>query len=89
MKTPPPSPPPIYEIETVADFLTVPNDRIAICLDEFSAWIESAKALGELIESLSEMADIAPDGVVEFKKIVWIDDGMKNVTIELVEKAGE
>jgi|GEM_PF-2713123 len=77
--------PPEYEIETLTDFLKVPADRIGACLEDLAAWIESARSLTELCNSVSELAKY-PRGAraVECQKLIWIDDRLKDVTIELV-----
>lgn len=73
---------PQYTIQTVGDFLKVPEDRLDACLEEFKTFLEQSRAF-------MEMADATADLVGEDKSknivqaYVWIDDGEKNVTISI------
>ena len=70
-----------YQIETVADFLRVPEDRIADCLAEFADYLSMARGI-------IEQADIAGEliGAVVAAKIdpfEWTDDGRRKRQIEI------
>lgn len=68
-----------YRIETVADFLNVPEDRIEDCLKEFADFIELSRAM---LQAASFMAQIM--GIEDKSKIgayTWIDDGKKEKTV--------
>lgn len=62
-----------YQIETVADFLKVPTDRRAKCLEEFAEWIELAEALTDFTAACN--LETEP---VRFD---WIDDGKRKKTV--------
>lgn len=69
-----------YEITTAVDFLTVPAEKLDECLADFKIWIESCRAIGDVIG-------------VEFivNRFVWIDDGVLGISsVEiLVEKRND
>ena len=61
--------PKAYEIRTVADFLKVPPERITDCLAEFALCLSIARE---------------NKGVVAFGGFRWIDDGKRNVAVDVV-----
>jgi hypothetical protein len=73
---------PQYTIQTVGDFLKVPEDRLAACLEEFKTFLEQSRAFMEMANTLADIleADKSQNAVQAY---VWIDDGEKNVTIRI------
>jgi hypothetical protein len=73
---------PQYTIQTVGDFLKVPEDRLDACLEEFKTLLEQGRAFMEMANALAGIlgADKLKNAV---KGFVWIDDGEKNVTIRI------
>lgn len=73
---------PQYTIQTVGDFLKVPEDRLDACLEEFKTFLEQGRAFMEMANALAGIlgADKLKNAV---KGFVWIDDGEKNVTIRI------
>ena len=73
---------PQYTIQTVGDFLKVPEDRLDACLEEFKTFLEQGRAFMEMANALAGIlgADKSQNAV---KGFVWIDDGEKNVTIRI------
>jgi hypothetical protein len=73
---------PQYTIQTVGDFLKVPEDRLDACLEEFKTFLEQSRSFMEIANALAGImgADKSQNAV---KGFVWIDDGEKNVTIRI------
>ncbi len=73
---------PQYTIQTVGDFLKVPEDRLDACLEEFKTFLEQSRSFMEIANVMADLvgADKSKNVV---KGFVWIDDGEKNVTIRV------
>lgn len=71
---------PVYQIKTVADFLSVPEDRRATCLREFNVWLTMADAVRQLQELMPGMVK-AEMGVECF---AWVDDGKGEARITVI-----
>ena len=77
---------PRYEIRTIADFLKVPEDRLDACLDDFRASAHLMRPMADLVEAITEDYGEGekPIGVtVEPQSFVWIDDGVKHITLAI------
>lgn len=63
---------PQYRIETVQDFLKVPEDRLPTCLEEFADFLE-------VIRAIDTMAGLvgAKEGGVNYGAFTWVDDGKR------------
>jgi hypothetical protein len=74
--------PPTYEIATVADFLTVPEDRWDACLKDFREFLGLASALKETADVMADLlgADKDKNKVESF---TWIDDGKEERTVTI------
>ena len=59
-----------YEIKCLADFASLPADKLDACLRDFSYWVDLIRAANELPDGLS----ILRDG---FR---WIDDGIDGIS---------
>jgi len=66
-----------YEIETVEDFLMVPEDRIDDCLKDFKS----------MLEDLRDAVEVCPDGSI-FQSFTWIDDGKNEKVLQIGIKKG-
>ena len=77
-----------YRIEHVRDFLAVPEDRLATCLDEFRDFIEMSMEGLVLVRAIEKLAGRDAESIVE--AFVWIDDGQrkKTLVIQPVEGRG-
>ena len=73
---------PQYTIQTVGDFLKVPEDRLDACLEEFKTFLEQSRSFMKVADTLADLfgADKSQNAV---KGFTWIDDGEKNVTIRI------
>ena len=76
---------PQYTIQTVGDFLKVPEDRLDACLEEFKTFLEQGRAFMAFMEMANALAGIMGADKLKnaVKGFVWIDDGEKNVTIRI------
>jgi hypothetical protein len=72
---------PEYVIETVDDFLKVPEDRQAACIAEFADFLAIARGLDEAVASLSGIFGAAVHPRIG--PFIWIDDGKKDRTISI------
>lgn len=66
---------PTYRIATVRDFLQVPSDRMAVCLQEFEVWLQADKSMRALFDGLP---------IKMPKAFVWIDDGEHHFSATVV-----
>lgn len=71
-----------YRIESLNDFLRVPEDRLLACLEEFVDWLEITRRMDALVRT------IAPDHpadqpILTATSFVWIDDGARNMSMTL------
>lgn len=70
-----------YEIQTLNDFIHVPEDRIDRCLEDF----KQALNLARLVETISASVPHPPP----LNRFVWIDDDKKKITVNLTIIKGE
>jgi hypothetical protein len=73
---------PQYIIQTVGDFLKVPEDRLDACLEEFKTFLEQSRAFTKAADTLEDLIGGDKSKTV-VQSYVWIDDGEKNVTIRI------
>lgn len=73
---------PQYTIQTVGDFLKVPEDRLDACLEEFKTFLEQSRSFMEMANALAGTleADKSKNVVQAY---VWIDDGENNLEISI------
>jgi hypothetical protein len=72
-----------YEIRTPADFMSVPRERLDLCLSEFAMAVKAAAATFDLLSAVSqEMYEMQ---VAEWRLsgFTWIDDDQRNLTVSL------
>jgi hypothetical protein len=70
-----------YEIQTIDDMLKIPEERFDTFYEEFKAFIEMTRATVNLIDICAEATGVkAPTQAL---KMVWKDDGKKNIDIVL------
>jgi hypothetical protein len=90
-----PEEPKRYEINTVHDFLNVPEERISACLEEFKEWLNimrATKLTVEMMKGFSEKTkDLPLDKLLKMGPYMWIDDGKKekNFTFKILDDSGE
>lgn len=65
-----------YRIETVKDFLKVPEDKRDECLRDFKTWLDTIEGLQS---ALAELADIDKN-LVRIDTYIWLDDGKAGVS---------
>lgn len=75
-----------YRIEHVSDFLKVPLDRQAACLEEFDDFLETMRAIQDLVAVAGQAVGIPNAGCIA-DAFIWADDGKKNRTIRLLVDA--
>ena len=64
-----------YEINTIADFLKVPAERQADCLQEFASFLAFVR--------LAQTVGTAFNSPIENGAFVWVDDGKTNIGVRL------
>lgn len=80
----PPAEPPHYTIRTVNDFLAIPADRLAACLEDLASAIEIHRAAAGLVRAVAEglrQGVSIPDDAFTMPCFTWIDDGERNATV--------
>lgn len=69
-----------YEIRTVLDFLKVPPERRADCLEEFAVFLEVAEASVNLMDAVAIRAGVSGALRTTIKDTyLWIDDGRRDI----------
>ena len=78
---------PRYIIKTLADFMTIPPEKLQHALRDFYSWIEYNHAFRGLAKEVPALAAIE----VDVSKFVWVDDGKHEIipVFETKESAGE
>ena len=64
-----------YKIETIEDFLKVPEDRLNDCLEDFKTFIEMIRFMKEV-----------GNGVEMINHFVWIDDNKKDHNMNIQDE---
>jgi hypothetical protein len=67
-----------YEIRTIEDFLSVPTDKLPMCLKDFSNWLCATKEFVEAAEKI-------PGAKAVTETFIWLDDGLNDVILEVHE----
>jgi hypothetical protein len=70
-----------YQIEHVRDFLSVPEDRIDACLEEFKEYLGMARDMMSLVKTFGEV--VGEEATGDVGAFVWIDDGKKDRTVTI------
>ena len=65
-----------YRIETVKDFLAVPEDKRDECLRDFKIWLGS---IGVFRTALAELVGI-DESFVRTDTFIWLDDGKAGIS---------
>lgn len=73
-----------YELTTLVDIAKLEDDQIDRLCAELPAVLKQAKALGSLLEVLSEVEGLGPSSTSILEPMVWIDDGKTDVTMTLM-----
>lgn len=71
-----------YEIRTVKDFLTVPQERWDVCLGEFSIWL-GIVGFGRVLEEHGLAVPLPQN-----ETFVWHDDGDGSVNVHVQDESG-
>jgi hypothetical protein len=66
---------PRYIIKTLADFLTIPQEKLEHALKDFYSWIQYNHAFAVLAKDVPELAALEAD----VSKFVWLDDGKHEI----------
>lgn len=66
-----------YELKQFNDFLKIPPDRLETCLNEFKEVVALASAANLMALAMGDTKG------VEFRGMVWNDDGEKNLDIKI------
>jgi hypothetical protein len=67
-----------YEIRTVEDFLSVPTEKLPMCLKDFSNWLCATK---EFVETAKKI----PGAKAVTDTFIWLDDDLNHVILEVHE----
>lgn len=72
-----------YPINTMEDFLAIPQDKLEHCLTHFCSAVRTAVRTVALLKELGE--EVAPDHPIrrELRHAVWIDDGKHEITMDV------
>ena len=77
-----------YEIQTIDDFLRLPDHAIDKALAEFVPAMKAAHAMYRLAVTLAEVAGVAPDTVpMTIPAMRFVDDDRKTITFNLKPNA--
>lgn len=68
-----------YHINSLSDFLKIPHEKQAECLEDFATWLDMCRRKDELRAALEKEfpgagAELNVDG------FVWIDDGKRGIS---------
>lgn len=66
-----------YKIETISDFLKVPEDKRAACLDDFTEWMSMVDN-ADLHVKLNSLAGV--ECSIGQKSFIWVDDGICGIS---------
>ena len=69
-----------YEIKTVADFLSVPAEKRAECLADFSQWLSIVDEHKEIESLLDQIAGTDGAFSTMTDRFIWIDDSKRCVS---------
>jgi diadenosine tetraphosphate (Ap4A) HIT family hydrolase len=74
-----------FVIESVADFLNVPEHRLSECLREFKQMLNMARATEALLVETGKMVGITPEQIrwQLVPRFEWTDDGLGNVSLTI------
>lgn len=77
-----------YGIETIADLLAIPADKIEACLIDLAAWVRIMKAAAARPD-VFKILDGSADGRCGPGRFVWIDDGEHMAAVRLQTSDGK
>ncbi len=77
-----------YPIETLADFLTVPEPLIDACLADFKQWLELARNTASITSQVNQALGTA-DAAFLMHSFTWIDDGAVGIKCVDIYTTGE
>jgi hypothetical protein len=66
---------PRYIIKTLADFLTIPQEKLQHALKDFYSWINYNHAFAAMTKEIPGLAALE----VDVSKFVWVDDGKHEI----------
>ncbi len=66
---------PEYLIKTLADFLTIPPEKLKHALKDFFIWLEFCRAFQAAVEKNPEVLKLNAD----LSCFVWLDDGKHEI----------
>lgn len=78
---------PEYPIKTIADFLTIPPEKLQHALRDFFIWLEFCRAYQAAVEKNPKVLKLNAD----LSRFVWLDDGKHEIIpiFEIKGPAGE
>jgi hypothetical protein len=56
----------VYEINSVSDFLKIPEDRVEACLEEFCDFIEMGREIENIAKVAAELIGVPPETACSF-----------------------
>ena len=73
-----------YQLKTLEDILYIPEDRMDAFLPELKTWHQQVHAWKELLLATARAAGAPTDSIdVGSEGMTWIDDGKRDITINL------
>jgi hypothetical protein len=78
-----------YKIEAIADFLVIPDEKLASCLEDFAAWIRVSRRAADYEKVLGDMLDAKGQIKMIMDGFTWRDDGISGVRAFDIESDGE
>jgi hypothetical protein len=66
---------PEYPIKKIADFLTIPPEKLQHALKDFFIWLEFARVFQAAVRENSEVSKLN----VDLSQFVWLDDGKHDI----------
>lgn len=85
------SEPPTYRIETIADLLTVPADRVDALLVDLRSYLTMVRPLADHLNAAASAATggRVPEAMRLIPAFTWLDDGAHDVHTDLHTPDGE
>ena len=77
---------PQYHIKTLADFLTIPREKLAHAMKDFHHWIAFTHIIQDAIKEKPEKLKGLEIDLSEF---IWVDDGLHEIIPTFTPKETE
>jgi hypothetical protein len=79
-----------YRIASIDDFRTVPLDRLEDCLVDFRYCLEDAAMVEHKAHELAKADGVTiPPRACAMPGFIWIDDGKRNIDLQILKSKGQ